>query len=47
VPKKTVRDRDPKKTDQEEHARSDRQKEDKFKPAPTCGEEDHAQTVAG
>jgi len=33
--KKTVRDGDPKKTDQEEHARSDRLKEDKFKPAPT------------
>jgi len=33
--KKTVRDGDPKKTDQQEHARSDRLKEDKFKPAPT------------
>jgi len=32
--KKTVRDGDPKKTDQQEHARSDRPKEDKFKPAP-------------
>ena len=35
--KKTVRDGDPKKTDQQEHARSDRLKEDKFKPAPTAG----------
>ncbi|MDP1899434.1 MAG: hypothetical protein Q8K96_03130, partial [Rubrivivax sp.] len=34
--KKTVRDGDPKNTDQQEHARSDRLKEDKFKPAPTC-----------
>lgn len=33
--KKTVRDSDPKKTDQEEHARSHRLKEDKFKPAST------------
>ena len=33
--KKTVRDGDPKKTDQEEHARSGRLKEDTFKPAPT------------
>ena len=34
--KKTVRDGDQKKTDQQEHARSDRLKEDKFKPAPTA-----------
>ena len=33
--KKTVRDGDPKKTHQEEHARSGRLQEDKFKPAPT------------
>ena len=34
-PKKTVNDGDRKKTDQEENARSDRLKEDKFRPAPT------------
>jgi hypothetical protein len=36
VLKKTVRDSDPKNTDQQEHARSDRLKEDKFKPAPAA-----------
>ena len=35
MPKKTVRDGDPKKTDQEEYAGSDRLKEGKFRPAPT------------
>ncbi|MFM8756190.1 MAG: hypothetical protein ACKODU_04085, partial [Limnohabitans sp.] len=34
-PKKTVRDGDQNKTDREEHARSDRLKEDKFTPAAT------------
>ena len=35
-PKKTVKDGDRKKTDQEGNARSDRLKEDKFRPAPTA-----------
>jgi hypothetical protein len=40
--KKTGRDGDPKKTDQQDNARSDRLEEDKFKPAPTGEGGSHA-----